>query len=92
MSGIGFAHGVISRVIRMELNIRSRNVGIRKPQRFIRSAKRYKKRSKARGYLRSLGVVRGVGFHRRYVRSGSRKRMWVNGRRWRGGSVNTRVY
>ena len=75
MSGMGFAYSVIGRVIRMELNTRSRNMGIRKPQRFIGSAKRYKKRSKARGYLRSLGIVRGVGFHRRYVRSGSRKRI-----------------
>jgi hypothetical protein len=31
MSGIGFAYSVISRVIHMELNTGSRNVGIRKP-------------------------------------------------------------
>jgi hypothetical protein len=89
---MGFAYGVIGRVIRMELNTRSRSVGIRKPQRFIGLAKTYKKRLKARGYLRSLGVIRGVEFYRRYVRSGSKKRMWVGGRRWRGGSVNTRGY
>jgi len=75
MSGMGFAYSVISRVIRMELNTRSRNMGIKKPQRFIRSVKRCKRRSKARGYLRSLSVIRGVGFYRRYMRSGSRKRI-----------------
>jgi hypothetical protein len=31
MSGMGFAYGVISRVIHMELNTKSRNMGIRKP-------------------------------------------------------------
>ena len=92
MSGIGFAYNVIGRVIRMELNTRSRNMGIRKPQRFIRSVKRYKRRSKARGYLRSLSIIRSVEFYRRYVRSRSRKRMWVSRRKWRGGSVNIKVY
>ena len=92
MSSIRFAYSVIGRVIRIELNTRSRNMGIRKPQRFIRSAKRYKRRLKARDYLRSLGVICSVGFYRRYVRSGSRKRIWVSGRRWKGGSVNIRVY
>jgi hypothetical protein len=49
--------------------------------RFIGLAKGYRRRLNARDFLRSLGVVYDVEFRRPYVRSGSRRRMWVGGRR-----------
>jgi hypothetical protein len=81
MSGMGFAHGAIGRIIRMESNTGFRIVSIRKRGRFTGSAKGYKRRLKTRDYLRSSDVAYSVEFRRLYIRSGSRRRILVGKRR-----------
>ncbi len=72
---MGFVHYIIGRAIGIGLNTQFRSIGIRKQLIFTGLAKGYRKRSKTRDYLRSLGVIYSIEFCRPYMRSRSKRRI-----------------